>query len=87
MYRISVCDDDKTELEKICGIVGEYVAEKSIPAQIRPFDALVRQDLGKLSREYEARQKRERGGVCYVERNGACDHKKVFGREKEIHRL
>ncbi len=38
MYRISVCDDDKTELEKICGMIAEYTAEKGIPAQVRPFD-------------------------------------------------
>ncbi len=38
MYRISVCDDDKTELEKICGIIDEYTAQNGISAQIRPFD-------------------------------------------------
>lgn len=38
MYRISVCDDEKTELEKICGIIGEYTTENGISAQIRPFD-------------------------------------------------
>lgn len=37
MYRISVCDDNKGELEKICSIIGEYTAANNINTEINVF--------------------------------------------------
>lgn len=37
MYRISVCDDNSTELEKICSIINDYTDENNINAEINAF--------------------------------------------------
>ena len=37
MYRISVCDDNSGELEKICGMISEYTVSNNIPAEINIF--------------------------------------------------
>lgn len=39
MYRISVCDDNSTELEKICGMINDYVGSNNIPAKISAFSS------------------------------------------------
>lgn len=37
MYRISVCDDNGSELEKICSIISEYTASNNINAEVKAF--------------------------------------------------
>ncbi|MBD5145293.1 MAG: response regulator transcription factor [Ruminococcus sp.] len=37
MYRISVCDDNGDELEKICGIVKDYTEVNNIKAEVKAF--------------------------------------------------
>lgn len=47
MYHISVCDDNSAELEKICGMINDYVGSNNIPAKISPFSSgreLLRQE-------------------------------------------
>lgn len=39
MYRISVCDDNSGELEKICGMINEYTVSNNIPAEINIFNS------------------------------------------------
>lgn len=39
MYRISVCDDNGSELEKICSIISEYTASNNINAEVKAFSA------------------------------------------------
>lgn len=39
MYRISVCDDNESELEKICGTVREYIDINNISAEINRFSS------------------------------------------------
>lgn len=47
MYRISVCDDNSGELEKICSIINEYTVENSIRAEVKAFSS------GRKLLEYE----------------------------------
>ncbi|MBD5141137.1 MAG: response regulator transcription factor [Ruminococcus sp.] len=37
MYRISVCDDNGDELEKICSIINDYTAENNINSEVKTF--------------------------------------------------
>lgn len=37
MYRISVCDDNSGELEKICSIINDYTAENNISTEVKAF--------------------------------------------------
>lgn len=39
MYRISVCDDNSAELEKICDMINDYVGSNNIPAKISAFSS------------------------------------------------
>ena len=39
MYRISVCDDNSAELEKICDMISEYVGAINIPVKISAFSS------------------------------------------------
>lgn len=39
MYRISVCDDNSDELEKICGMINDYVGSNNIPAKVSAFSS------------------------------------------------
>ena len=39
MYRISVCDDNGGELEKICSIINDYTAENNINAEVKTFSS------------------------------------------------
>lgn len=39
MYRISVCDDNRGELEKIYNIIDEYTSANNIEAEINVFDS------------------------------------------------
>ena len=39
MYRISVCDDNSGELEKICSIISDYTAVNNITAEIKAFSS------------------------------------------------
>lgn len=39
MYRISVCDDNNGELEKICSIINDYADENSINAKVKTFSS------------------------------------------------
>lgn len=37
MYRISVCDDNSCDLEKICGMISDYTVLNNINAEIKTF--------------------------------------------------
>ncbi len=39
MYRISVCDDNSSELEKICSIISGYTEANNITAEIKTFSS------------------------------------------------
>lgn len=39
MYRISVCDDNSDELDKICGMINDYTALNNITAEIKAFSS------------------------------------------------
>ena len=39
MYRISVCDDNGGELEKICSIINDYTEENNIVAEVKVFSS------------------------------------------------
>lgn len=39
MYRISVCDDNSSELEKICSIISGYIALNNIIAEVKTFSS------------------------------------------------
>lgn len=39
MYRISVCDDNSGELEKICSIISDYTSLNNITAEIKAFSS------------------------------------------------
>ncbi|MDE6592368.1 MAG: LytTR family DNA-binding domain-containing protein [Oscillospiraceae bacterium] len=41
MYRISVCDDNMGELEKICSMINDYTAKNNINADIKTFSSAV----------------------------------------------
>lgn len=47
MYRISICDDNGGELEKICSIINDYTEANSINAKVKSFAS------GKELLEYE----------------------------------
>ena len=49
MYRISVCDDNGGELEKICGMINDYTGSNNINAEIKAFSS------GRELLEYEDR--------------------------------
>lgn len=39
MYRISVCDDNSGELEKICSIINDYTDENNINVKVKTFSS------------------------------------------------
>ncbi len=38
MLRIAICDDNKTDLDRVSGLVEEYITRKDLPADLRTFD-------------------------------------------------
>lgn len=56
MYRISVCDDNSGELEKICGIINNYTEANGINAEVKAFasgsELLEHEDGGQYSDIY-----------------------------------
>ena len=38
LLRIAICDDDKTDRDKVTGLVQEYLKEKNMMADIKTFD-------------------------------------------------
>lgn len=38
MLRIAICDDDRSDRERICGFVSEYLKGKEIQAEVKVFD-------------------------------------------------
>lgn len=56
MYRISVCDDNNGELEKICSIINDYTSENNINAEVKAFSSgselLEYEDRGRYSDIY-----------------------------------
>ena len=37
MLRIAMCDDDKTDRERVHGLVTDYLKEKNLHAQVKVF--------------------------------------------------